>query len=161
MDHGMGFQPIQAISSMIDRIEKFLAPTQYYLSFYISNGTFVALTSYTENAEGWNFILTNSHHDLPLNTFSAFHPILFNMKFFNFYFAVLLSICSLLCDPNPDDPLVPEIARIYKTDREKYNELAREWTRKYAMWCVPDIIDPSSNHYCIKHYNYIKTTNMK
>jgi len=48
---------------------------------------------------------------------------------------VLLSICSLLCDPNPDDPLVPEIARIYKTDREKYNELAREWTRKYAMWC--------------------------
>ena len=51
---------------------------------------------------------------------------------FNF-FPVLLSICSLLCDPNPDDPLVPEIARIYKTDREKYNELAREWTRKYAM----------------------------
>lgn len=49
---------------------------------------------------------------------------------------VLLSICSLLCDPNPDDPLVPEIARIYKTDREKYNELAREWTRKYAMWCA-------------------------
>ena len=47
---------------------------------------------------------------------------------------VLLSICSLLCDPNPDDPLVPEIARMYKTDREKYNELAREWTRKYAMW---------------------------
>jgi ubiquitin-conjugating enzyme E2 D/E len=46
---------------------------------------------------------------------------------------VLLSICSLLCDPNPDDPLVPEIARIYKTDRDKYNELAREWTRKYAM----------------------------
>uniref|UniRef100_A0A4W4GV75 Nuclear factor NF-kappa-B p105 subunit n=1 Tax=Electrophorus electricus TaxID=8005 RepID=A0A4W4GV75_ELEEL len=32
---------------------------------------------------------------------------------------VLLSICSLLCDPNPDDPLVPEIARIYKTDNEK------------------------------------------
>lgn len=52
------------------------------------------------------------------------------------YVSVLLSICSLLCDPNPDDPLVPEIARIYKTDREKYNELAREWTRKYAMWCA-------------------------
>ena len=26
---------------------------------------------------------------------------------------VLLSICSLLCDPNPDDPLVPEIARYF------------------------------------------------
>merc|ERR1712227_788744 len=46
---------------------------------------------------------------------------------------VLLSICSLLCDPNPDDPLVPEIARIFKTDKEKYVELGREWTRKYAM----------------------------
>lgn len=55
-----------------------------------------------------------------------------------YFIPVLLSICSLLCDPNPDDPLVPEIARIYKTDREKYNELAREWTRKYAMWCVPE-----------------------
>ncbi|TRY80679.1 hypothetical protein TCAL_13756 [Tigriopus californicus] len=46
---------------------------------------------------------------------------------------VLLSICSLLCDPNPDDPLVPEIARIFKTDKDKYADLAREWTRKYAM----------------------------
>uniref|UniRef100_A0AAX7UQV2 E2 ubiquitin-conjugating enzyme n=1 Tax=Astatotilapia calliptera TaxID=8154 RepID=A0AAX7UQV2_ASTCA len=46
---------------------------------------------------------------------------------------VLLSICSLLCDPNPDDPLVPEIARIYKTDSQKYNKLAQEWTVKYAM----------------------------
>uniref|UniRef100_A0A9J2P7U7 UBC core domain-containing protein n=1 Tax=Ascaris lumbricoides TaxID=6252 RepID=A0A9J2P7U7_ASCLU len=46
---------------------------------------------------------------------------------------VLLSICSLLCDPNPDDPLVPEIARIYKTDRDRYNQLAREWTQKFAI----------------------------
>ena len=29
---------------------------------------------------------------------------------------VLLSICSLLCDPNPDDPVVPKIAWIYKTE---------------------------------------------
>jgi len=28
---------------------------------------------------------------------------------------------------------VPEIARIFKTDREKYNQLAKEWTKKYAM----------------------------
>lgn len=46
---------------------------------------------------------------------------------------VLLSICSLLTDPNPDDPLVPEIAHIIKTDRRRYEETAREWTRKYAM----------------------------
>ena len=35
---------------------------------------------------------------------------------------MLLSICSLLTDPNPDDPLVPEIAHIYKTDRQRYEE---------------------------------------
>ena len=38
---------------------------------------------------------------------------------------VLLSICSLLTDPNPDDPLVPEIAHIYKTDRQRYEETRR------------------------------------
>ncbi|KAJ1824744.1 Ubiquitin-conjugating enzyme E2 4 [Coemansia sp. RSA 2671] len=45
---------------------------------------------------------------------------------------VLLSICSMLTDPNPDDPLVPEIAHIYKTDRDRYDTTAREWTRKFA-----------------------------
>eukprot|EP00010_Vexillifera_abyssalis_P007259 CAMPEP_0201546010 /NCGR_PEP_ID=MMETSP0173_2-20130828/2407_1 /ASSEMBLY_ACC=CAM_ASM_000268 /TAXON_ID=218659 /ORGANISM="Vexillifera sp., Strain DIVA3 564/2" /LENGTH=147 /DNA_ID=CAMNT_0047954581 /DNA_START=64 /DNA_END=507 /DNA_ORIENTATION=+ len=46
---------------------------------------------------------------------------------------VLLSICSLLTDPNPDDPLVPDIAHIYKTDRKQYDATASEWTRKFAM----------------------------
>ncbi|XP_039139869.1 ubiquitin-conjugating enzyme E2-17 kDa-like isoform X1 [Dioscorea cayenensis subsp. rotundata] len=46
---------------------------------------------------------------------------------------VLLSICSLLTDPDPDDPLVPEIAHMYKTDRAKYESTARSWTQKYAM----------------------------
>merc|ERR1712026_649067 len=46
---------------------------------------------------------------------------------------VLLSICSLITDPNPDDPLVPDIARLYKTDRKKYESMAKEWTTKYAM----------------------------
>jgi ubiquitin-conjugating enzyme E2 D/E len=45
---------------------------------------------------------------------------------------VLLSICSLLCDPNPNDPLVPEIAHIYKTNKEEYERTAREWTTTYA-----------------------------
>ena len=47
--------------------------------------------------------------------------------------SVLLSICSMLTDPNPDDPLVPEIAHVYKTDRPRYESTAREWTRKYAI----------------------------
>jgi ubiquitin-protein ligase len=46
---------------------------------------------------------------------------------------VLLSICSMLTDPNPDDPLVPEIAHVYKSDRQRYESTAREWTRKYAI----------------------------
>ncbi|KAL2887585.1 Ubiquitin-conjugating enzyme E2-16 kDa [Ceratocystis lukuohia] len=46
---------------------------------------------------------------------------------------VLLSICSMLTDPNPDDPLVPEIAHLYKTDRARYEANARERTRKYAI----------------------------
>jgi len=40
----------------------------------------------------------------------------------------------MLTDPNPDDPLVPEIAHVYKTDRPRYEATAREWTRKYAIW---------------------------
>uniref|UniRef100_A0A2K5MJZ3 UBC core domain-containing protein n=1 Tax=Cercocebus atys TaxID=9531 RepID=A0A2K5MJZ3_CERAT len=35
----------------------------------------------------------------------------------------ILSICSLLCDPNPDDPLVPE----------SYNRVSQEWTQKNAI----------------------------
>jgi ubiquitin-protein ligase len=46
---------------------------------------------------------------------------------------VLLSICSLLTDPNPDDPLVPDIAQLLKTDRGRHDSTAREWTSKYAM----------------------------
>ncbi|KAG2277460.1 hypothetical protein Bca4012_042225 [Brassica carinata] len=46
---------------------------------------------------------------------------------------LLVSICSLLRDPNPDDPMVPEIAHMYKTDRAKYESTARSWTQKYAM----------------------------
>ncbi|GAV58420.1 LOW QUALITY PROTEIN: UQ_con domain-containing protein, partial [Cephalotus follicularis] len=45
---------------------------------------------------------------------------------------VLLSICSLLTDPNLDDPLVPEIANMYMNDRV-YESTARSWTQKYAM----------------------------
>jgi len=45
---------------------------------------------------------------------------------------VLLSICSLLTDPNPDDPLVPEIAQLYRNDRIEHDRKAREWTQRYS-----------------------------
>ena len=46
---------------------------------------------------------------------------------------VLLSICSLLTDPNPDDPLVPEIANLLRKNKTHHDATAREWTTKYAM----------------------------
>ncbi|KAI8093871.1 ubiquitin-conjugating enzyme E2-24 kDa-like protein [Halteromyces radiatus] len=45
---------------------------------------------------------------------------------------VLLSICSLLTDANPHDPLVGCIAQEYLLDREKHDRTAREWTKRYA-----------------------------
>ncbi|CAO3623162.1 unnamed protein product [Mucor hiemalis] len=45
---------------------------------------------------------------------------------------VLLSICSLLTDANPHDPLVGSIAQEYLTDREGHDKTAREWTQRYA-----------------------------
>ena len=47
---------------------------------------------------------------------------------------VLLSICSLLNDPNPDDPLMIDIADMYKNNREEYNATAATWTQLYASY---------------------------
>ena len=45
---------------------------------------------------------------------------------------VLLSITSLLSDCNPEDPLVGNIAKQFKTNREEHDRIAREWTKRYA-----------------------------
>ena len=45
---------------------------------------------------------------------------------------ILLSICSLLDDPNPDDPLVPEIANLYKNNKSEHDKNAKIYTLKYA-----------------------------
>ncbi len=45
---------------------------------------------------------------------------------------VLLSICSLMDDPNPNDPLVSEIADLLRKNKPLHDENAREWTIKYA-----------------------------
>ena len=45
---------------------------------------------------------------------------------------VLLSIGSLLTDPNPNDPLCPEIANEYISNRASYEIKARDWTFTYA-----------------------------
>lgn len=45
---------------------------------------------------------------------------------------LLLSICSLLNDPNPDDPLESEAADLYRKNREQYNFIAKQYTANYA-----------------------------
>ncbi|XP_076265322.1 ubiquitin conjugating enzyme 2 isoform X4 [Rhynchophorus ferrugineus] len=45
---------------------------------------------------------------------------------------VLLSICSLLTDCNPADPLVGSIATQYLQNREEHDRIARLWTKRYA-----------------------------
>lgn len=46
---------------------------------------------------------------------------------------LLLSISSLLAEPNPDDPLVPEIANELKLNKALFEKKARDHTVKYAM----------------------------
>ena len=46
---------------------------------------------------------------------------------------VLLSIVSLLTDPNPHDPLVGKIAQQLLEDKEGHDKTAKEWTKRYAQ----------------------------
>ena len=45
---------------------------------------------------------------------------------------VLLSLCSLLSEPNPNDPLEPDIAKLLITNKKEHDSLAREYTIQYA-----------------------------
>ena len=46
---------------------------------------------------------------------------------------ILLSICSLMDDPNPNDPLVPEIANLYIRDKAQHDKMAKLYTMRYAI----------------------------
>lgn len=45
---------------------------------------------------------------------------------------ILLSICSLMNDPNPNDPLVIDIADLLCKNKKVHDANAREWTLRYA-----------------------------
>jgi ubiquitin-conjugating enzyme E2 D/E len=47
--------------------------------------------------------------------------------------SVLLSIQSLLDEPNPDDPLVPDIAHLFKNDRLKHDMNAKQYTIENSL----------------------------
>lgn len=46
--------------------------------------------------------------------------------------AVLQFARQLLAEPMPDDAVEGRIAEQFKSDHKRYDELAREWTRKHA-----------------------------
>jgi ubiquitin-conjugating enzyme E2 D/E len=48
-------------------------------------------------------------------------------------FKVLLSLSSLLTDPNPNDPLMADIASQYKHNKSEFIKKASEYTKKYAI----------------------------
>jgi ubiquitin-protein ligase len=91
---------------------------QWSPALTISKGTHTPLPC--ADVHAYTTLLNLGHRDAPDKQHTNTHT-------------VLLSICSMLTDPNPDDPLVPEIAHVYKTDRARYEATAREWTRKYAI----------------------------
>jgi ubiquitin-conjugating enzyme E2 D/E len=45
---------------------------------------------------------------------------------------LLISICALLDDPNPHDPVMPEIAHQMLANKPLFEKTAREWTELYA-----------------------------
>lgn len=51
----------------------------------------------------------------------------------------VISISSLLEDPGLEDPLVPEIAETYVTNRSIYDENARVYTERYARKISPTL----------------------
>ncbi|XP_066598999.1 uncharacterized protein morgue [Prorops nasuta] len=53
---------------------------------------------------------------------------------------VLISVQSLLTDPYCQVCMEPELGEMYMTNREKFEEIARAWTWKYAMH---DVVTPS------------------
>jgi len=57
-------------------------------------------------------------------------------------FKVILSLSSLLMDPNPQDPLVPSIATEYVRNRKQHDNNARHWTELYAR---PGATPPSTS----------------
>ena len=45
---------------------------------------------------------------------------------------IVKGISNLMLEPNPADPVVPEIASEFIENKNKYIATAKEWTKKYA-----------------------------
>jgi len=50
---------------------------------------------------------------------------------------VLLSLCSLLDDPNPLTPVESDAAKLYMDDNDAYQAKVREYTAWHATGMIP------------------------
>lgn len=51
---------------------------------------------------------------------------------------LLISVRLLMTKPNPDDPLMADIAEEYKSSLERFEMKAKDYTRQYAMVGEPN-----------------------
>jgi ubiquitin-conjugating enzyme (huntingtin interacting protein 2) len=51
--------------------------------------------------------------------------------------STLISLQSLLCSPEPNDPQDAEVAKHYMTSRSSFEDTARYWTQVYAGGSAP------------------------
>lgn len=47
--------------------------------------------------------------------------------------SAIIGLHYLLANPNPHDPLVLEIADVYKKSKTEYEKTAKQWTQNYAI----------------------------
>ncbi len=50
----------------------------------------------------------------------------------HFNYIVLKEVDKVMKEPNPDNPLEPEIAQLFKSDKKTFLKNAQEWTKKHA-----------------------------
>ena len=59
--------------------------------------------------------------------YDQWSPVLYNIS------PIIYSIQSLLNEPNPDDFLNKEAAKLYKEDKKTYDKTVREYTSVFAV----------------------------
>ncbi|XP_039300735.1 ubiquitin-conjugating enzyme E2 T-like [Nilaparvata lugens] len=58
---------------------------------------------------------------------------------------LLIAIQSLIETPNPDDPLMPDIAQEFKYDKTSFHSKAEEWTLKHAVQTLSVLTEKPDN----------------